>query len=76
MYTSQHDVTEFRDLIGTHCTDCMNKAMYGRVAGSLDFSESGLGKIDAPLEAPFANQVHVSVCIYFHLLLLLLKPLV
>ena len=48
-----------------------------------DFSKSGLGTrlrgshysdvifVDAPLDGPYANQVHVSVCIYFHWLLLL-----
>ena len=52
-----------------------------------DFSESSLGTrlgdhnisdvtlekwfVDAPLDGPYANQVHVSVCIYFHWLLLL-----
>ena len=52
-----------------------------------DFSESGLGTrlgdhnisdvtleksfVDAPLDRHYANQVHVSVYIYFHWLLLL-----
>ena len=79
-------LTELCNLIGAHSTDCMNKAMYGRVARPLfNCSVSGLGTrlgdhnitvmllslVDAPLDGPYTNQVHVSVCIYFHWLLLL-----